>query len=29
MNNNEAHFNNYEDAITFMDRQVRKAAIKI
>jgi predicted nuclease with TOPRIM domain len=29
MNNNEAHFTNYEDAITFMDRQVRKATTKI
>lgn len=29
MNNKEEHFNSYENAITFMDRQVRKATIKI
>jgi hypothetical protein len=29
MNNNEEQFSSYENAITFMDRQVRKATIKI
>ncbi len=29
MNNNEEHFSSYENAITFMDRQVRKAMGKI
>ena len=29
MNNKEEHFSSYENAITFMDRQIRKATIKL
>jgi chromosome segregation ATPase len=29
LNNNEEQFSSYENAITFMDRQIKKAAIKI
>lgn len=29
MNNNEGQFTSYENAITFMDRQVNKAIIKL
>lgn len=29
MDSNEEHFTNYENSITFMDRQVRKSLIKL